>query len=192
MFDTQEPVMSRMLPASQPYAASVQAQLDKIMPPGVEPLYLFRVLARDERLFSRAFAGGLLDRGHLSLREREIVILRVCANNRSEYEWGVHVTMFAERVGLSAEQVAATCAPGAEPAAFPERDQLLLRLCDALQVGTTVSDELWSALAGHWSELARLELLLLASYYRMISTLTNALQLPLEAYGARFPAAPQA
>jgi hypothetical protein len=32
-----------------------------------------------------------------------------------------------------------------------------------------------------------LELLMLAGYYRMISYLTNALRLPLEARGARFP-----
>jgi len=158
------------------------------MPPGVEPLYLFRVLARDERLFSRAFSGGLLDRGHLSLHEREIVILRVCANNRSEYEWGVHVTNFAARAGISPEQVAATTVAGTDLACWSERDRLLLRLCDELQGATTVSDALWASLADAWSDEARLELLLLTSFYRMISVLTNTLRMPLEAYGARFPA----
>ena len=179
--------MSRMVPASAPYAASVETALDKIMPPGVEPLTLFRVLARDERLFSRFFGGSLLDRGHLSLREREIVILRVCANNHSEYEWGVHVTFFAERAGLSAEQVSATLAPDSAQALWSPPDQLLLRLCDELQEGTTVSDALWTALSAHWSEEARLELLMLVGFYRLVSTLTNTLQLPLESYAARFP-----
>lgn len=179
--------MSRMLPASPPYSANIQTELDKIMPRGVEPLYLFRVLARDERLFSRAFSGGLLDRGHLSLREREIVILRVCANNRSEYEWGVHVTNFSARAGISPEQVVATTEATTELACWSERDRLLLRLCDELQGTTTVSDALWTAIASEWSEPARLELLMLTSYYRMISVLTNTLQMPLEAYGARFP-----
>jgi alkylhydroperoxidase family enzyme len=159
------------------------------MPPGMEPLYLFRVLARDERLFSRAFGGGLLDRGHLSLREREIVILRVCANNRSEYEWGVHVTNFAARAGITPEQVAETTVAGTGAACWSERDRLLLRLCDELHGATTVSDALWAELATHWSDAARLELLMLTSYYRMISVLTNTLQMPLEAYGARFPTA---
>jgi hypothetical protein len=31
------------------------------MPPGVEPLVLFRTLARDPRLFERFMGGGLLD-----------------------------------------------------------------------------------------------------------------------------------
>ncbi|HTU58208.1 MAG TPA: carboxymuconolactone decarboxylase family protein [Polyangiales bacterium] len=180
--------MSRMVPASPPYPASIQSALDKIMPAGVEPLHLFRVLARDERLFSRFFGASLLDRGQLSLREREIVILRVCANNRSEYEWGVHVTFFAERAGLGAEQVAATLEPGSAHAAWTPRDQLLVRLCDELQRGTTVSDALWTELCAQWSDAARLELLMLVGFYRLVSTLTNTLQMPLEAYAARFPA----
>jgi alkylhydroperoxidase family enzyme len=180
--------MSRMVPASQPYPTSIQSALDKIMPPGVEPLYLFRVLARDERLFARFFGASLLDRGQLSLREREIVILRVCANNHSEYEWGVHVSFFAERANLGAEQVAATLVPDSAHAAWTPRDQLLVRLCDELQHGTTVSDALWSELSEQWSEEARLELLMLVSFYRLVSTLTNTLQMPLEAYAARFPA----
>lgn len=180
--------MSRMVPASPPYPASIQAALNKIMPPGVEPLYLFRVLARDERLFSRFFGASLLDRGQLSLREREIVILRVCANNRSEYEWGVHVSFFAERAGLGSEQVAATLVPDSAHVAWTPRDQLLVRLCDELQLGTTVSDALWAELCALWSDEARLELLMLISFYRLVSTLTNTLQMPLEAYAARFPA----
>lgn len=181
--------MSRIVPASPPYPASIQSALDKIMPAGLEPLHLFRTLARDERLFSRFFAGSLLDRGQLSLREREIVILRVCANNRSEYEWGVHATLFAERAGLSAEQVAATVTRDERSAGWSVRDQLLLRLCDELQAGTTVSDRLWDELSAQWSEEARLELLMLVGFYRTVSVLTNALQMPLEPYGARFPGA---
>lgn len=180
--------MSRMVPASPPYPASIQSALDKIMPAGVEPIHLFRVLARDERLFSRFFGGSLLDRGQLSLREREIVILRVCANNRSEYEWGVHVTFFAERAGLSTEQVAATLDPDNAHSAWSPRDRLLVQLCDALQHGTTVNDALWSELSAVWSDAARLELLMLVGFYRLVSVLTNTLQLPLESYGARFPA----
>jgi hypothetical protein len=56
------------------------------MPPGIAPLGLFKVLAGDERLFRRFVSGGLLDRGHITLRQREIVIGRVMARCGSEYE----------------------------------------------------------------------------------------------------------
>ena len=140
----------RVAPLEPPYPAPVQAALDRIMPAGVPPLALFRTLARNERVFLRVMAGGLLGRGSITLREREIVIDRTCARCGSEYEWGVHVAFFAEQVGLTAEQITATA--GGDPDAFPERERLLLRLVDALHDEAQVSDELWAALRVHWSD----------------------------------------
>jgi len=54
------------------------------------------------------FAGGLLDKGPLSLRQREIVIDRTTARLGCAYEWGVHVAFFADKAGFTSEQVAAT------------------------------------------------------------------------------------
>jgi hypothetical protein len=76
---------ARLAPLAPPYAPDLQAFLDRIMPPGVPPLVLFTTLARDARLFERFRGGGLLDKGHLTLRQREIVIGRVTAQCRSEY-----------------------------------------------------------------------------------------------------------
>ena len=77
---------ARIAPASAPFPAEVQAWLDRTMPPGQPPLQLFTTLARDPRLFGKFFAGGLLDRGHLTLRQREVVIHRTTARCGSEYE----------------------------------------------------------------------------------------------------------
>ena len=38
----------------------------------------------------------------LSLRHRELLILRTTARCGAEYEWGVHVQVFAAKAGLSA------------------------------------------------------------------------------------------
>ena len=179
----------RITPLEPPYPEPVQAALDRIMPKGVPPLALFRTLARNERVFQRVMAGGLLDRGSITLREREIVIDRTCARCGSEYEWGVHVAFFAERVGFSPEQVAATA--GGDATAFPERERLLLRLVDELHDRAQVSDELWAALRAHFSEEQLIELVALAGFYHLISFVTNALRIPLEPYGARFPPGPE-
>src|SRR5260370_31483527 len=119
----------RIAPLEPPYPEPVQAALDRIMPEAVPPLALFRTLARNERVFLRLMAGGLLDRGSISLREREIVIDRTCARCGSEYEWGAPLAFLAQRVGFSPEQVAATA--GGDPAAFPERERLLRRRAGA-------------------------------------------------------------
>jgi alkylhydroperoxidase family enzyme len=178
--------MLRINPKESPYPDSVQRELDKLVPPGMTPIVLFRVLARDERLFQRFIGNGLLDRGHLTLRQREIVILRVCANNGSEYEWGVHVTAFAGRAKLDAERIEKTLQPSDAPGWEPS-ERLLLRLCDSLQTETTLSDDFWSELRSAFTEEALLELLLLVGTYRTVSLLTNVLEMPLESFAARFP-----
>jgi alkylhydroperoxidase family enzyme len=176
----------RIPPAPRPYSEAIQRRLEKIMGPGREPLVLFTTLARDERLFERFTGGGLLDRGHLTLRQREIVIDRVTAKCGSEYEWGVHVTMFADKAKLTAEQIVSLQQGGAQDDCWESADALLIRLCDALQANSDVDDALWEALSAHFDAEAMLELLLLAGFYRTVSYLTNALRLPLEPWAARF------
>jgi alkylhydroperoxidase family enzyme len=180
---------TRITPAQPPFPADVQVWLDRTMPPDQPPLLLFTTLARDPRLFGKFFAAGLLDRGHLTLRQREVVIHRTTALNRSEYEWGVHVAIFAARVQLTPQQLHSTVHGNPDDACWSDQDRLLLRFCDALQTSSTLDDLLWSQLRERFSEQAMLELLLLAGFYRTVSYLTNALKLPLEANGARFPPA---
>jgi alkylhydroperoxidase family enzyme len=177
----------RIAPASGPYSAPIQERLDKLMPPGVPPLALFRTLARDERLFLRFIGTGLLDRGNLSIRERELVILRVCANNRSEYEWGVHAAGFATKAGFSNDQLKATVRGSPADGCWAERDSLLLRLCDTLHESSEISEALWQELRTSFSEEAVLELLMLIGQYRTVSIMTNGLRLPLEPWAQRFP-----
>ena len=179
----------RVAPIEPPYSDAVAAALDRIMPTGVPPLLLFRTLAVNERVFLRVVAGGLLDRGSIGLREREIVIDRTCARCGSEYEWGVHVAFFAERVGLTPEQAAATCGDAGAAEALPSRERLLLRLVDELHDGAQVSDALWTALRAEWSDEQLIELVALTGFYHLISFVTNALRVPLESYGTRFPRA---
>lgn len=177
----------RIAPAEPPYPSEVQARLDALMPPGVAPLLLFRVLARDRRLFERFMGGGLLDKGHLTLRQREIVIHRVTARCGAEYEWGVHAAFFARRAGLDAAQLYSTVHGGPEDACWSAEDRLLTRFCDALHAECTLDDALWAELCAAFSEEAILELLLLAGFYRTVSYLANALRLPPEPFAARFP-----
>jgi len=177
---------SRIAPATPPFSPTIQNSLDQLMR-GAPPLTLFTTLARDERLFGKFFSAGLLDRGNLSLRQRELVIDRITALGGSEYEWGVHIAIFAERAGLTAEQIQATVHGEPDAACWSEPEQILLRACDALHETCTLDDELWLALRAHYSEAAILEIIMLAGFYRTVTYLTNALALPLEGFAARFP-----
>src|SRR4030081_3089522 len=99
--------MPRIAQLEPPYAPEIQQQFDRIMR-GAPPLMLFRVVAGNARAWEKFRAGSLLDRGPLSLREREIVIDRTCALTASESEWGVHVSTFSEASHLTDPQVRAT------------------------------------------------------------------------------------
>ena len=184
--------MPRIAPAEPPYEPEIAAALERIMPPGVPPLVLFRAMARSPRVFTRMFAGGLLDKGPLSLRQREIVIDRTTARLGCEYEWGVHIALFADRVGFTPEHVAATVASDGNTACWTPDEQALITVVDDLVDDRTIGDKTWAALAEHFDETQILEVIALVGYYHTISFLCRGLDLPLEDYAARFPAPPNA
>lgn len=177
----------RIRPVDPPYSEPVAAALARITPPGVPPLVLFRTLAVNERVFGRFMAGGLLDRGSIALRDREIVIDRTCFRCGAEYEWGVHVTFFADKAGFSEVEVPALTERDVERTPFSRRDRLLLRLADELHDTSTLSDALFDELSKEWSPEELVELVVLAGYYHMVSFVVNGFALPLERMGARFP-----
>ena len=176
----------RIAPAVPPFDPTVGDRLDKRMK-GRPPLTLFTTLARDSRLFHRFFDAGLLDKGNLTMRQREIVIDRTCALCGAEYEWGVHVTVFGEQAELTEEQVTSTAIGSADDPCWSAEDRLLIRMCDALHKSCDIDDDLWRELHAAFSEAALLELLMLAGRYREVSYLVKVLRMPPEAYARRFP-----
>jgi alkylhydroperoxidase family enzyme len=180
--------ISRIAPLEPPYAPDIQEQFDRIMR-GAPPLMLFRVMAGHARAWEKFRAGGLLDRGPLSLREREIVIDRTCALNKCEYEWGVHVAIFAAAAGLDEAQVRATVLENADTPCWSDAERALISAVDALHHRATWTDAEFAALRAHFDEDKILEIILLCGFYRTVSYLANGLALPLEDNAARFPKA---
>ncbi len=178
----------RIFPIEPPYEPESAEELEKIMPPGIEPLKLFRTLAHNPRVLRKFRLGSLLDRGSIDRRDREIVILRTCARCGAEYEWGVHVAFFATRFGISEEQIAATASGSAEDPCWSEKDALLIRLVDELHDSSRISDELWRALSQNWQPPQLIELIVLAGFYHTVSFVINGVQIEIEEGAARFPA----
>jgi alkylhydroperoxidase family enzyme len=178
--------MSRIAPLEPPYAPEIQQQFDRIMR-GAPPLMLFRLMAGHARAWEKFRAGSLLDPGPLSLREREIVIDRTSARNGCEYEWGVHVALFAGAAELTGEQVRATVLGEADAACWSAAEQTMIAAVDALHARATLSDAEFKALSAHYDDDQILEIILLCGFYRTVSYLANALALPLEKTAARFP-----
>ena len=183
--------MQRLAPLDPPYDPDVAGTLTRMMPPGQEPLKLFRTVAHNRHLLDKLRSTGayLLNFGTLDPADRELVIQRTCARCGCEYEWGVHAAVFGPQVGLTGTKLAATVTAASDDPVWSERDALLVTLVDELHDTGTVSDATFTALAAHYDEAQLVELVALAGQYHVVSYMANALGVELENGAERFPAA---
>ncbi len=181
--------MPRIQPASPPYAPEVAERLAAMMPPGVPPIGLFRTFVRNLPMAIAMGAWGgyaLSKRLSITMRDREIIIDRTCARCRCEYEWGVHVAFFAERVGLTSEQITSLTHGDASDRCWSDpRECLLIDAVDALHDHADLTDELWSRLREHFTDEQLLDLFMLTGWYHAISYTANGARVDNE------PGAPQ-
>ena len=81
---------ARISPVDPPYEEGVAKTLERMMPPGVEPLKLFRTVAHNPHVLEKFRTTGayILNFGRVEPIEREILIHRTCARCGCEYELG--------------------------------------------------------------------------------------------------------
>jgi alkylhydroperoxidase family enzyme len=182
--------MPRVSPLEPPYSDEVDAQLTSMMPTGVPPIALFRTFARNLPMTVAMRGWGHYELGKrlsLTMRDREIVIDRTCARCGCEYEWGVHVGMFADRVALTPAQVTSLTHGTPDDTCWTsERDRLLIEAVDTLHGTADLDDDLWGRLAEVFDEAQLLDLTLLCGWYHAISFTATAARVPHEPGAPRF------
>ena len=176
--------MARIESLEAPFEPDVKAQLDSMMPPGIDPIILFRTFVKNLAMTRAMQSWGSYELGRglsVDVRDREIVIDRTCARCGCEYEWSVHVAFFAERATLTHDQVVSVTHGGPGDACWEsDRDRLLISLVDALHDESDVSDELWTDLRSHFEETQLLDLMMLCGWYHAISFTARGARVPLE------------
>lgn len=179
----------RIPPLEPPYEPELARTLERMMPPGVEPLKLFRTVAHNENVLDkfRSIGTYVLNFGRLDPAEREVLIHRTCARCGCEYEWGVHAAVFAPTVGLSEEQLRSTVHGDAEDGCWSERQSLLIRLADELHDTATISQDLWDEIASNWDQEQLVELMAVAGFYHLVSYMANGAGVEAESAARRFP-----
>lgn len=182
--------MIRIEPLTPPFEPEVDDVLTAMMPDGVPPIALFRTFAHNLPMAEAmvGWGGYELSKGlSLSMRQRELVIDRVTARCGCEYEWGVHVAFFADRVGLSAAQITSLTHGGpTNPCWTDPAERALLAFVDDLHDDADVDDDTWSAAAEHLDAAQLLDVCLLAGWYHAISFAASAARVPLEDGAPRF------
>ena len=182
----------RIPPLEPPYDPAAEEILLRWMPPesGVEPLKLFRTLLVHDSLMSRMrpLGAGILAHGLLEPRVRELIILRTCARCDAEYEWGVHAAFWADQVGLSDDELAATVNAGAaDPTCWSEADRAVIALADELHDAAGVTDATYANLERHFSAPQILELVVAAGWYHTIAFVINTARIEPEPWATRWP-----
>jgi alkylhydroperoxidase family enzyme len=166
-------VAPRIPPVEQPDDEQQELLAKTLMGPDGRPLNVFKTLAHRPRLLRRvnALGGYFMAHGAIPMRERELVILRVAARAGSDYEIGQH-RWIAAKAGLTATEIDAAVDPAREQP-FTGDELALLALADELAATDTISDALWERLGHRWSDDERLELLVLAGFYRLLAGVLN-------------------
>jgi alkylhydroperoxidase family enzyme len=143
-----------------PYA--VDGQVDNV----------FRTVAHHPDLMKRwlPFVNHILLKSTLSLREREILILRTGWLCRSEYEWAQHVRG-GKRAGLTDGEIAAIMAGRG----LGKREDLLLDAAGELDAVKRVADRTWNALALHYNPQQMMDIVYTVGQYTMVSMALNSL-----------------
>lgn len=182
-------MMHELKPLEPPFTPEI-AEIFSKYPKGEDGyiLKLFRVFANSIRFATMKGVSNLLDKeSPLSIREREIVILRVTANKNCEYEWGVHVTVFSKAAGLTEEQVDATRLHGSDAECWSEQESVLIECVDQLCERATIADEAYRRFQALWTAEQQLEILALCGNYHLVSFVANTSRIDNEPIAAVFP-----
>jgi alkylhydroperoxidase family enzyme len=179
---------NRLSPLEAPFPPETEALLARYPRQNGYLLSLFRTFANSPRFLNRGVPNLLDKESPLALRDREIVILRVTAHYDCEYEWGVHVAIFARAAKLTEAQISATRLSVATALVWGERDRRLITAVDAFCHRGVLSDDEFDAFTEDWSKVQQLEIIALCGAYHTVSLVANAARLPPEPFAVRFPA----
>ncbi len=137
-------------------------------------LNIFRTLANHPALAKRwmVFANHILGKSTLSVRDRELLILRIGYLCQAGYEWGQHV-LIARQAGMSDDEIR-SCKTGPETSGISDQDRLLFKATDELHADAHVSNETWQALLQYYNTEQMMDLVFTVGQYNLVSMALNS------------------
>jgi 4-carboxymuconolactone decarboxylase len=138
-------------------------------------LKFFTTLARYPELLRRwaSWGGLLLNRGKLSGRERELLILRTAYNCRCAYEWNQHNER-ARAIGLTNDEIMRVTGD-ASLDGWSDADGDLLCAADQLHADAYIDDQTWVKLEKRYESKQLIEICALVGQYHLVAFTLNSL-----------------
>ncbi|MEU3662435.1 carboxymuconolactone decarboxylase family protein [Streptomyces sp. NPDC032940] len=144
--------------------------------PGGELIGIDRVLLRSVPLATgwNGLLGRVRAEFDLSLEYRELIMLRVAALNRAEFEWGVHHPAYLD-AGGSDEKSQALREEDADSTLFNEEERALITLTDQSTRRVEVDADVIEHLKRLFGEAQTVEAVATVAAYNMVSRFLVAL-----------------
>jgi alkylhydroperoxidase family enzyme len=103
----------------------------------------------------------------LSLRQRELLVLRVAAVRRAEYEWAQHVVLAGD-AGLDDDEIA-RIAEGPDAPGWSPTERAMLSAVDELITDAEIADATWQVLADELDEQQLMDLVFTVGAYEVLA-----------------------
>ena len=120
----------------------------------------------------------------LSMREKEMTLVRISWLSGGYYAWGEHVVN-ARKVGVTEDEIKRLSSPGSE--GWSAKEGAMIRAIDETYAADKISDETWKTLAESYSDAQILDLLVAATGYRMTAMSSNSFGVQLTPDMERMP-----
>ena len=147
---------------------------------GGRTLNIFKTMANHPGLAKRwmVFANHIMGKSSITLRDREIVILRMGWLCKSGYEWGQHV-LIGLQCDMSKEEIEQV-KTGAESSVWSDNERLLLKATDELHDDAFISESTWQGLSKHYDTEQLMDIVFTAGQYNLVSMALNTLGVQLD------------
>jgi alkylhydroperoxidase family enzyme len=136
-------------------------------------------MMRHPELYQAHVAVALkLFNGVLTVRDRELAILRTGWLCQAPFEFGEHVKLGKRLASLSDAEIERVTQGSAAPG-WSAHDRAVIRAAEELHAAAMVSDETWAVLSKSLNEKQLIELLMVVGHYQKVAFIQNALRIRL-------------
>jgi hypothetical protein len=179
---------TRIEPVNVELQEPLKSKMAKIFPPGLPSPNLYRSVARNESLFidmiDMGLIGptGLMDRGTIPSRIRELLILRTCVQSRNDYEFKLHEKTISRKMGLSKAEVEDLKKQRIDNNLWSDAEASLIAMTDELVESTSLSNDVFEHLSRHHSAAEMIEMVQLVGLYTMVAMMVSLIKPDLDPY----------
>jgi alkylhydroperoxidase family enzyme len=133
------------------------------------------------------FLSYFVDTSKLSLRDKEVLVLRTAWLSKADFIWNAHVRR-ARTAGLTDADIAAIV-EGSQSKKLGNRETTLIRAVDELHASQFITDATWKSLTGMYDTAQLLETVFIVGQYHLLAMYQKSVGIPIAGDAIPLPTA---